>query len=85
MERRGSELRAVGADQRIAYAGQVRLSEFWARMEARFGSKYARSVAADYRLPALGTTADRALEDGVSAKVVWRAVCVEFDVPSQLR
>jgi hypothetical protein len=54
-------------------------------MEARFGAGYARSVAADYRVPALGSTIDEALESGVDTKAVWRAVCDEFDVPSSLR
>jgi hypothetical protein len=63
----------------------VRLTEFWRRMETRFGATYARSVAADYRLPGLGSTIDEALRRGVEAKEVWRAVCAEFDVPGQLR
>lgn len=54
-------------------------------METRFGSAYARSVAADYRLPALGATVDEALARGVAAKEVWRAVCAEFEVPGTLR
>jgi hypothetical protein len=54
-------------------------------MDSRFGEIYARSVAADYRLPLLGTTVDDALERGVSAKTVWRAVCEEFGAPAQLR
>jgi hypothetical protein len=54
-------------------------------METRFGAAYARSVAADYRLPELGATVDEALAKGVEAKEVWRAVCAEFDVPNQLR
>jgi hypothetical protein len=28
---------------------------------------------------------ERALADGVEAKVVWRAVCEVFDVPDRLR
>jgi hypothetical protein len=62
----------------------VRLTEFWQRMEARFGGAYAHSVAADYRLPALGSTIDEALGRGVAAKEIWRAVCAEFDVPGHL-
>jgi hypothetical protein len=54
-------------------------------MEARFGVAYARSLAADYRLPLLGATVDDALEQGVETKEVWRAVCAEFEVPSSLR
>ena len=53
-------------------------------MDARFGPTYARSVARDYRLSALGATVDQALESGVAAKEVWRAVCAELDVPAHL-
>ncbi len=54
-------------------------------MNERFGSGYAASVAADYRLPELGATIDEALRAGVEAKAVWRAVCAEFDMPASLR
>jgi hypothetical protein len=60
------------------------LTEFWRRMDERFGPTYSRSVAADYRLPELGTTIDEALRAGVEAKEVWRAVCAEFDMPAHL-
>ena len=65
---------------------QVRLTEFWARMRAQFGDVYALSVAKDYVFAQLGgRTIERALADGVDAKVVWRAVCETFDVPEKLR
>lgn len=60
------------------------LSDFWDRMRARFGPVYAASVAADYRLPQLGATIDEALENGVAVREIWRAVCVEFEVPASL-
>ena len=61
---------------------RVRLSEFWDRMRAQFGTGYAESVARDHVLPQLsGRTVEQALAAGVEAKVVWRAVCDEFDVP----
>jgi hypothetical protein len=63
----------------------VRLTDFWARMQERFGATYAHSLAADYRLPALGATVNEALAHGVEAKQIWRAVCAEFDVPAHLR
>jgi hypothetical protein len=64
----------------------VRLTDFWARMRVQFGETYAPSVAKDYVLSSLGErTVDQALADGVEAKVVWRAVCETFDVPSALR
>ena len=50
-------------------------------MDERFGASYSRSVAADYRLPALGSTIDEALRAGVETKEIWRAVCAEFAMP----
>jgi hypothetical protein len=64
----------------------VRLTEFWHRMDARFGSAYSRSIAADQVLPQLGgRTVDAALHAGEDAKTVWRAVCDAFEVPRRLR
>ncbi len=55
---------------------RVRLTEFWRRMDARFGPAYARSYAADQVLSTLGSrTVLQALADGDDAKDVWRAVC----------
>jgi hypothetical protein len=62
----------------------VRLTEFWQRMDERFGAGYSRSMAADYRLPALGATIDEALRNGVETRDVWRAVCAEFAMPAHL-
>ncbi len=55
-------------------------------MTAQFGDVYAQSVAKDYVLDKLGgRTVDRALADGVDAKVIWRAVADTFKVPENLR
>ena len=60
----------------------VRLTEFWERMETRFGAAYADSVARDQVIRKLGDrTVHQALADGESAKDVWRAVCEHFEVP----
>ena len=63
----------------------MKLTEFWRRMDERFGASYARTLASDYRLPALGSTIDAALAEGTEAKDVWRAVCAEFEMPAALR
>lgn len=60
------------------------MSDFWQRMEARFGTSYAHSLAADYRVTSLGATIDEAIERGDSAKSIWQAVCQEFEVPQKL-
>jgi hypothetical protein len=63
----------------------MRLSEFWERMDTQFGRAYARSVAADFRVPALGSTVDEAIAAGVETKAIWRAVCDAFDLPEAVR
>jgi hypothetical protein len=63
----------------------VKLTEFWRRMDERFGVAYAASLAADYRLPLVGATINDALAAGTDAKTVWRAVCDEFEMPASLR
>ena len=64
----------------------MRLTEFWDRMNTQFGDSYAQSVAKDFVFSQLGgRTVERALADGVDAKVVWRAVCDTFKVPQNLR
>lgn len=66
-----------------AYRGGVRLTEFWRRMEARFGVGYAESYAADQSLPQLGSrTVREALAAGEDTKVVWRAVCDATSAPA---
>jgi hypothetical protein len=60
----------------------VRLTEFWERMNARFGPAYADSVARDQVISGLGDrTVAEALAAGESAKDVWRAVCEHFEIP----
>lgn len=63
----------------------MRQTEFWRRMDKRFGPTYARSLASDYRLPKIGATVDDALAGGVDVKSIWDAICAEFDMPGQLR
>jgi hypothetical protein len=64
----------------------VRRTEFWQRMERHFGRAYAGSVAHDQVIAQLGgRTVEQALAEGEDVKVVWRAVCLAFDVPARER
>jgi hypothetical protein len=64
----------------------VRLTEFWRRMQRRFGESYADSVASDQVLPQLGgRTVHDALASGVAARDVWRAVCDYYEIPARER
>ena len=75
-----SDRHTAGQSLSLATLLCVRLSEFWQRMEDHFGVTYARSVARDYRVSALGGSVEDALESGIPAKEVWRAVCAEFRI-----
>ncbi|MDH2425153.1 DUF3046 domain-containing protein [Sphaerisporangium sp. TRM90804] len=64
----------------------MRLTDFWNRMNRHFGERYAQSWARDYVIAGLGgRTVTQALDEGVAAKEVWRAVCEVADVDSRLR
>ena len=64
----------------------MRLTEFWRRMHLVFGEEYAESWATDVTLSELDSrTVAEALQVGVPAKQVWRAVCQPADVPPNLR
>ena len=60
----------------------MRLTDFWERMERRFGSRYAQSYATDMVLAELDSrTVAQALSDGDDVKGVWRAVCAATQAP----
>jgi hypothetical protein len=60
----------------------VRLTEFNDRVVLRFGTVYGASVLVDHVLTGFnGRTAAQAIEEGVEPRDVWRALCVDFDVP----
>jgi hypothetical protein len=66
----------------------VRLTDFWSRLEQAFGATYAASVAHDQVLPQLGgRTINEALDAGMEAADVWRAVVAAYPdrVPARLR
>ncbi|HET6909439.1 MAG TPA: DUF3046 domain-containing protein [Mycobacteriales bacterium] len=60
----------------------MRVTDFWDRMESRFGPAYAASVARDQVIGRLGNrTPQQALEAGEDVREVWLAVCEHFEVP----
>lgn len=60
----------------------MRLQEFWSRLEGRFGSMRAQSIARDHVFGALGgRTAVQAIEAGLPVRRVWLAICEDYDVP----
>jgi hypothetical protein len=62
------------------------MTEFWRRMNAQFGDRYAESWARDQVLRELGgRTVHEALSQGEAAKDVWRAVCVALELPPSAR
>ena len=65
---------------------RVKHSDFWRLMDDEFGRTYARSLAADQVMAALGnSTAAQALEAGARPRDVWVAVCDAMSVPENRR
>jgi hypothetical protein len=68
----------------LGMLADVRLTEFNDRVVLRFGTTYGSSVLVDHVLGSFdGRTAAQAIEDGVEPRDVWRALCVDFDVPRE--
>jgi hypothetical protein len=64
----------------------VRHSDFWRLMDDEFGAAYARTLAGDQVIAALGDrTPAQALADGVRPRDVWDAVCDALHVPPERR
>ncbi|HYO18656.1 MAG TPA: DUF3046 domain-containing protein [Dermatophilaceae bacterium] len=62
----------------------MRISDFWRLMDDEFGAAYARSLARDHVLGALGNrTPQQALESGTGPREAWLALCADMDVPPE--
>jgi len=60
----------------------VTRSEFLIAVRDEFGEVQGRALVRDLALGSLnGLTAQAALDQGVSAKAVWQALCEAMDVP----
>jgi hypothetical protein len=58
------------------------LTEFNELVEAQFGPVRGSSLLVDYVLTRLGgRTPAQAIDEGIDPRDVWRALCVDFDVP----
>ncbi|GIL35823.1 DUF3046 domain-containing protein [Phycicoccus sp. MAQZ13P-2] len=64
----------------------MRHSRFWELMAEEFGEGYARSLANNQHLTALGgRTAQQALDAGEAPRAVWAALTAQMDVPVERR
>lgn len=64
----------------------MRLTDFWQRMDRHLGPAYARTWARDHVLAELDDrTVLEALDAGMDAKDVWRAVWRELRLPPSER
>jgi hypothetical protein len=59
----------------------MRLREFHTRVREEFGTQFGESVLRDHVLLAFGCTALAAVERGTDPKLVWQALCKDFDIP----
>jgi len=64
----------------------MRNTVFRRLMSQEFGEIRAEMLARDHVFSSLGNrTVDQALDAGLSAKEIWRAVCEVFEVPPERR
>ncbi|WP_033293404.1 DUF3046 domain-containing protein [Amycolatopsis jejuensis] len=64
----------------------MRITVFRRLMAEEFGAGRAEVLAKDHVFSGLGgRTVEEALTAGVSAKEIWREVCVAFEVPPERR
>ncbi|MPY97207.1 MAG: DUF3046 domain-containing protein [Actinophytocola sp.] len=64
----------------------MRITVFRRLMTEEFGRIRATTLMSDHVISELGgKTPEQALEAGLPAKDIWRAVCAEFDVPRERR
>ena len=76
--------RGVGGP--VCETPRMRMSDFWRLMDDEFGAPYARSLARDHVLGALGNrTPLEAIESGIKPREVWLALCADMDVPLERR
>lgn len=60
----------------------MRLTEFTEFMHTEFGQRTADAMLVDHAILELGgRTGAQAIGDGVDPRIVWRALCSDFDVP----
>ena len=62
----------------------MKRSEFLRAADEHFGAR-ASWILADLILPGIGQSANDALADGVSVRVIWEALCDETDLPESAR
>ena len=61
-------------------------TELWQRLQHHLGASYYRVWASEYNLVDLqGRTVMQAMDDGVPAKTVWRAVWAALELPLRER
>jgi hypothetical protein len=64
----------------------MRITVFRRLMTQEFGEIRAEMLARDHVFSSLGNrTIDQALDAGLPAKEIWRAVCEVFEVPPERR
>lgn len=63
----------------------MRMSEFYRACAAEFGAEYSGVVIRDHWITSLGGTAQDALNQGAAARDVWRALCIDLQVPPERR
>lgn len=64
----------------------MRITVLRQRMAEEFGTIRADHLTRDYVFSGLdGRTVEQAIDEGLSAREIWREVCTTFDIPDERR
>ena len=85
-QRTGPSSGGIRADRARWHTEPVRHSRLATLLADEFGAAHAATIRQDHVLVALGgRTADQALRHGLTPRVIWEAICADFDVPPKRR
>ncbi|QCB28645.1 DUF3046 domain-containing protein [Corynebacterium endometrii] len=63
----------------------MRLTEYHELISNEFGDSEGKWISHSHVLAMLGDTGDALIERGVDPRIVWEALCEDFDVPLERR
>ncbi|MDO4928494.1 MAG: DUF3046 domain-containing protein [Corynebacterium sp.] len=61
----------------------MRLADFHQRVTDIFGTDRGAWILHSHVLSGIGTTADEAMDAGISVDAVWERLCQDFEVPAE--
>lgn len=65
--------------------GRMRLTEFHQLIEDEFGATHGEWIVHSHVIAEHGDTPEQLIENGIDPRVVWEALCIDFEIPEERR